>query len=60
MTGLDYTYFSLLKKKVDIPYNKVIDYVNLFSHYSKIVCIICSKDLVFVVVVVAVVVVFTF
>ena len=37
------TYFSLLKEKVDIPYQKVIDYVNHFSYYRKTVCLICSQ-----------------
>ena len=41
MTGFN-TCFSLLKVKVDIPYLKVIDYVNHFSHYRKTVSLICS------------------
>ena len=41
MTGFN-TYFSLSKVNVDIPYQKVIDYVNNFSHYRKTVSLICS------------------
>ena len=36
MTVFD-TNFSLLKEEVDIPYQKVVDYINLFGHYIKTV-----------------------
>ena len=41
MTGF-ITYFSLLKVKVDIPFQKVIVYVDHFSIYRKTVSLICS------------------
>ena len=37
-----FTCLSLLKVKVDIPYQKVIDYVNHFSRYRKTESLICS------------------
>ena len=40
MTGFN-TYFSLLKVKVDIPYQKVIDHVNHVGLYRKTVPLMC-------------------
>ena len=41
MTGFD-TYFSFLRVKVDIPYQKVIVYVYHLTTYRKTVSLICS------------------
>ena len=41
MTGFN-AYFSLLKEKADIPYQRVIDYVHNFGIYRKTLSLICS------------------